>query len=182
MVDDDRVTDSTTSTWAGKVPVDDRRLPRSAVAGVGVVGFLLLVVAARTDGYWQGLLINLGTGALLFVALEYVLYGAVTGVTKLVTDVMDASSAERWNEMQSWAEQLPIDNLPAVQRELQAVAPLPQQKLEELQAELAWAAQGNVTEQARRMRYVYVLADNYGVQPLRQVMASRGEASARPTT
>jgi hypothetical protein len=64
--------------------MSDRKLPRGAVAGVGVVGLLLLVIAGRTEGYWQGLLINLGTGVLLFVALEHMLYGSVERVTKLV--------------------------------------------------------------------------------------------------
>jgi hypothetical protein len=69
-IDDDRVTNWTTSTWTD---TSDRALPRGVIAGVGVVGLLLLVVAARTKGYWQGLRINLGTGALLFAALEHML-------------------------------------------------------------------------------------------------------------
>lgn len=160
------------------VPVDDRRLPRSAVAGVGVVGFLLLVVAALTEGYWQALLINLGTGALLFVALEYMLYGTVERVTKVLREALDAVSAERGMELVRWTEQVSTEELPAVQRELQAIAPLSTEKLEGLQLDLAALEQMNADEQMKRMSILSVLSDKYGVQMLRRVMASRGERSA----
>src|SRR5262245_34282422 len=114
----------------------DRRLPRGAVVGVGIVGLLLLVIAAGTEGYWQGLLINLGTGALLFVALEYLLYGTVERVTRLVTEALASLSSERGIEWESWSEQLSSRELPAVQGELQAIAPLPTEQLEQLQLEL----------------------------------------------
>ena len=172
------MTTSTASTGNSVVALDDRRLPRGAVAGVGIVGFLLLVVAARTDGYWQGLLINLGTGALLFVALEYMLYGTVQQVTRLVTQALDAVSYERGMELVRWTEQVSIDELPGVQRDLQALAPLPTEKLEGLQLDLAALEQMNADEQMKRMSYLSVLADKYGVQRVRQVMASRGGANA----
>ena len=158
--------------------MSDRTLPRGVVAGVGVVGFLLLVLAGRTDGYWQGLLINLGTGALLFAALEHMLYGTVQRVTKLVTDALHAFSSEPGIEWESWAEQLTIDKLPAVKGELQAIAPLPAEKLEQLQQELAAVDQMNVDDRMKRMSYLWVLTDKYGVQPLRQVMTSRARANA----
>jgi hypothetical protein len=172
------MTNSTTSTLTGRVAVDDRRLPRGAVAGVGAVGFLLLVVAARTDGYWQGLLINLGTGVLLFVALEQLLYGTVEHVTKLVTQALAAISFEGGMELVRWTDQSSMDELPAVQRELQAIAPLPTDKLEGLQLDLAAIAEMNTDERMKRMSYLSLLADKYGVQPVRQVMASRGRANA----
>ena len=152
----------------------DRKLPRGAVAGVGIVGLLLLVVAARTEGYWQGLLINLGTGALLFVALEYMIYGTAERLTRLVTEALHASSSERWSEMRTWGEQLSSDEVPAVQRELQAIAPLPARKVEQLEEELAAVDRMYTDEQMKRISDLYLLADNYGVQPLRKVMASRG--------
>jgi hypothetical protein len=158
--------------------MSDRRLPRGAVAGVGVVGFLLLVVAARTEGYWQGLLINLGTGALLFVAFEYMIYGTVERLTKLVTEALAGFSAERWTEMRSWAAQVSSDELRVVQRDLQATAPLPTEKLERLQQEIAAVDQMYSDDQMKRISDLYLLADNYGVQSLRQVMAARGEANA----
>jgi hypothetical protein len=74
--------------------MSDRTLPRGVVAGIGVVGFLLLVLAARAEGYWQELLINLGTGALLFAALEHMLYGTVQRVTRLVTEALHVFSSE----------------------------------------------------------------------------------------
>jgi hypothetical protein len=146
--------------------------------GIGVVGFVLLVVAARTDGYWQGLLINLGTGVLLFVALEQLLYGTVEHVTKLVTQALDAFSAERGMELVRWTDQSSMDELPAVQRELQAIAPLPADKLEELQLDLGAITEMNSDERMKRMSYLSMLADKYGLQPVRQVMASRGKANA----
>jgi hypothetical protein len=158
--------------------MSDRTLPRGVVVGVGVVGFLLLVLAARTEGYWQGLLINLGTGALLFAALEHMLYGTVQRVTRLVTEALRVFSSEPGIEWESWAAQLTIDKLPAVEGELQVIAPLPSDKLEQLQQELAAVDQMNLDDRMKRMSYLWVLADKYGVQPLRQVMTSRGEASA----
>jgi hypothetical protein len=148
------------------------------VAGVGVVGFLLLVVAARTDGYWQGLLINLGTGALLFAALEHMLYGSVQHLTRLVTDALHVFSSEPGIEWENWAEQLTTDKLPAVQGELQAIAPLPAEKQEQIQQELTAVDQMNLDDRMKRMSYLWVLGDKYGAQPLRQVMTSRGKANA----
>lgn len=162
---------TSTSTWTS---TSERTLPRGAVAGVGIVGFLLLVVAARTEGYWQGLLINLGTGALLFVALEQLLYGTAERVSRLVAEALDAYSSEPGMELVRWTEQLSMEDLPAVQRELQARAPLPTQKLEWLQVNLAALEQMNADAQMKRMSYLSVLADNYGVQSLRQVMTARG--------
>lgn len=158
--------------------MSDRRLPRSAIAAVGVVGLLLLIVAAQTEGYWQGLLINLGTGALLFVALEYMIYGTVERLTKLVTEALAGSTSERWTEIRSWAEQVSGDELLAVQRDLQATAPLPTEKLERLQQEIAAVDQMYSDEHMKRVSDLYLLADNYGAQALRQAMAARGQANA----
>jgi len=174
-VDDVGVIDSTTSTWTG---ISERTLPRGVVAGVGVAGLLLLVVAARTEGYWQGLLINLGTGALLFAALEHMLYGTVQRVTKLVREALDASRSGPGIDWVGWSEQLSIDELPAVQRELQAIAPLPTEQLEVIQQELAAIDRMNMDERMKLMSYLWVLGDKYGVQPLRQVMAVRSETNA----
>jgi len=66
-------------------------------------------------GLWQWLLINLGTGALLFVALEYLLYGMVERVRHLVAEALDGFSFERGMELLSWTEQVSMDELPAVQ-------------------------------------------------------------------
>jgi hypothetical protein len=156
--------------------MSEQTLPRAAVVVVGVVGLLLLVLAARTEGYWQSLLINLGTGALLFAALEHMLYGTVLRVTRLVTDALHAVSSERDTEWLSWAEQLSSDELPAVQRQLQAIAPLPTEKLRELEMELTGVDQMHVDERMKRLGKMWVLTDTYGIQPLRQVMASRTEA------
>ena len=76
-------------------------------------------------GLWQWLLINLGTGALLFVALEYLLYGMVERVRHLVAEALDGFSFERGMELLSWTEQVSMDELPAGSAELQAMAPLP---------------------------------------------------------
>jgi hypothetical protein len=59
-----------------------------------------------------------------------------------------------------------------VQGELQAMAPLPSEKLEQLQQELAAVYQMNVDDRMKRMSYLWVLGDKYGVQFLRQVMTS----------
>jgi len=158
--------------------MSDRTLPRGAVAAVGAVGFLLLVLAARTEGYWQGLLINLGTGALLFAALEHMLYGTVQRVTKLVSGALAAFSSQRGIEWESWAAQLAIRELPAVQSELQAIEPLPTEKLVQLQQELAAVDQMNVDDRMKRMSYLWVLSDKYGVEPLRQVMESGPDTNA----
>ena len=152
--------------------MSDRTLPRGAIAAVGIVGFLLLVLAARTEGYWQGLLINLGTGALLFAALEHMLYGTVQRVTKLVTGALAAFSSQRGIEWESWATQLSNKGLPAVRNELQGIEPLPTAKLEQLQQELTAVDQMNVADRMKRMSYIWVLADKYGVEPVRQVMES----------
>src|SRR5262249_51948557 len=133
--------------------MSEQTLPRGVVAGVGVVGVLLLVLAARTDGYWQGLLINLGTGALLFAALEHMLYGTVQRVTTLVTDALHAFSSEPGIEWESWAQQVTVDTLPAVRRELQATAPLPSENLEQLQEQLAAVDQMNLDDRMKRMSY-----------------------------
>jgi len=177
MVEDDRMTLSTPSTLTNVVSVDDRRLPRGAVAAVGIVGFILLIVAARTDGYWQGLLINLGTGALLFVALEYLLYGTVERVTQLVRVALDAFSTERGTELLRWTDQVSIGELTAVQGDLQALAPLPTEKLAGLEQDLTAIEQMNTDERVKRMSYLSVLSDRYGAEPLRQVMASRGQVN-----
>jgi hypothetical protein len=71
--------------------VDDRRLNRLTAVGLLVLGLALLVAAAWLQGYWQSLLINLGTGVLLFVALEHVLYtagGFTLGVLAQIGDLM----------------------------------------------------------------------------------------------
>jgi Flp pilus assembly protein TadB len=172
------MTSPATSTNTATAAVGDRRLPRSAVAGVGVAGFLLLVIAALTEGYWQALLINLGTGALLFVALEYMLYGTVERVTKALREALDAVSAERGMELVRWTEQVSMEELPAVERELQAIAPLPTQKLAELRMDIAALEQMNADEQMKRMSMLSVLSDKYGVQSVRRVMAARGERNA----
>jgi len=134
--------------------------------------------AARTEGYWQGLLINLGTGALLFVALEYMLYGTVERVTRVLRETLDAVSAERGMELVRWTEQVSMEELPAVERELQEIVPLPPEKLEALRLDLAALEQMNADDQMRRMSILSVLSDKYGVQNLRRVMASRGQRNA----
>jgi hypothetical protein len=68
---------------------------------------------------------------------------------------------------------LSIDDVPAVRRELQAIAPLPPDKLERLQQEVAWVDQWHADEQMKRLSYLSILADKYGVQSLRQVMTAR---------
>jgi len=157
--------------------MSERTLPRGVVAGVGVIGFIFLVLAARADGYWQALLINLGTGALLFAALEQMLFGAVERATKLVMETLHAFSSEPGIEWESWSEQVSIDKLPAVKRDLEAIAPLQPEKLEELHQELDAVDQMNVDERMKRMSRLWVLADKYGVQSLRDLMA-RGPAKA----
>jgi hypothetical protein len=85
-------------------------------------------------------------------------------------------SSERGIEWESWSEPLSVDGLPMVQRELEARAPLPADKLEQLQQEVAAVDQMNVDERMKRMKrmsYLWVLADKYGVQTLRDVMAAQ---------
>jgi hypothetical protein len=78
--------------------MSDRKLARSAVAVLAGVGVLLPVVAARVEGYWQALFINLGTGVLLFVALEHALYGPAERLPRVITEALQAFSSERgWN-------------------------------------------------------------------------------------
>lgn len=74
--------------------MSERTLPRGVVAGVGMIGFIFLVLAARTDGYWQALLINLGTGALLFAALEQMLFGALQAIAPLQTEKLEQLQQE----------------------------------------------------------------------------------------
>ena len=68
------------------------------------------------------------TGALLFAALEHMFYGTAQHVTNLVTGALAAFSSPRGIEWESWATQLSGRDVPAVQRELQAIEPLPVEK------------------------------------------------------
>jgi hypothetical protein len=95
-----------------------------------------------------------------------------------MTDALHAFTSQRGIEWESWSEHLSADQLPTVQRELEARAPLPTEKLEQLQQEIAEIGQMNIDERMKRMSYLWVLADKYGVQPLRDVMADRGVANA----
>ena len=161
----------------------DRKLAPGAVAVVaGVLGILLLLVAARTDAYWQALLINLGTGVLLFVALEYSLYGAAERVTTMVNVVLRSYAPdERWTEMMSWADSLTGESRQALAHQLQATSPVTDAKLEELELELQWIEQMNATEHTKGVSSVAVLTNYYGVQRVRDVLASF-RASGQPTT
>src|SRR5262249_20167798 len=118
------------------------------------------------------------TGAILFVALEYMIYGPVERLTKLLTEVLAGSSSERWTEMRSWAAQVSSDESLAVQRDLQAAAPPPTERLGRHQQEIAAVDQMYSDEHVKRISDLYLLADNYGAQALRQVMAARGKANA----
>jgi hypothetical protein len=150
----------------------DRRLPRGAAAVLGAIGVLLLVVASRTDGYVQALLINLGTGVLLFVGLEHALYAAAERLTTLVRETLKVFSSERWPELWSAAERLSLQEREALERELQATSPLPTETVERLRLELEAVDQMHADEHVKRMSYLAVLIDKYGVTRVRQVLTS----------
>ncbi len=136
------------------------------------LGVLLLAVAAAGDGYWQALLINLGTGVLLFVALEYALYGAADRLTKLITNALHGHPDERVLEMWNWADTLSVEAREALPRQLQAMSPLPPPELEDLESQLQAVGEMNFSERMKAMSGLVLLADHYGPERVRQVITA----------
>ena len=150
----------------------DRKLGRGVATALAGFGVLLLAVAAAGDGYWQALFINLGTGVLLFVALEYALYGAAERLTALITNALHGQSDEGVLEMWNWADTLSVEAREALPHQLQAMSPLPPAELEDLERELQAVAGMHASERVKAMSGLGLLADHYGPQRLRQVITA----------
>ncbi len=150
----------------------DRKLGRGVATALAGFGVLLLAVAAAGDGYWQALFINLGTGVLLFVALEYALYGAAERLTAFITNALHGQSDEGVLEMWNWADTLSVEAREALPRQLQAMSPLPPAELEDLERELQAVAGMHASERVKAMSGFGLLADHYGPQRLRQVITA----------
>jgi len=150
----------------------DRKLGRWAATVLAGFGVLLLAVAAAGDGYWQALFLNLGTGVLLFVALEHALYGAAARLTALIRDALHSQSGEQVLEMWSWADALSVEAREVLPLQLQAMSPLPLAELEDLERELQAVDEMNAGERVKAMSRFVLLADHYGPQRVRQVITA----------
>jgi hypothetical protein len=157
----------------------DGKLARGAVAVLAGVGVLVLLIAARSDGYGQAVLINLGTGVVLFAALEHALYGTAERVTALVTELVQANSPERWLEMTYWADTLTSEAREALVHQLQANSPLPVAVFDELELQLRAIDQMDASEHLKGISSLAVLTNHYGIRGVRDELASR-RATARP--
>ena len=136
------------------------------------LGLSCLPSLAAGDGYWQALLINLGTGILLFVALEYALYGAAERLTAFITSVLHGQPDGRTLEMWNWADTLSVEAREALPRQLQAMSPLPLAELEDLESQLQAVDGMHASERVQAMSRLVLLADHYGPERVRQVITA----------